>query len=240
MRLAHDRVRVEDARQRHPAVGQLLHQPGVGERVEPEAAVLLGDAGAEQAERLHLLDPAASGYSSACSYSDAFGMTSLATQSRIGRDELVGDLRVGRGHAGRHPTGSRRCRRRPARPCGPTHSSASSAVEQLGVASPWRSSGPRCRRRRTRARRRSARRRGRGGPCRRRPWPARGARRRSAGARRARDRACDGTGAGDPASVDHTAAACLVMCIPTPVVMPTRARVGDEHVGHRRQLPARR
>ena len=51
-----DRVRVDDARQRHPAVGELLDHADVGEQVEPEPAVLLGDRDAEQAERLHLLD----------------------------------------------------------------------------------------------------------------------------------------------------------------------------------------
>ena len=51
-----DRVRVDDARQRHPAVRELLDHADVGEQVEPEAAVLLGDRDAEQAERLHLLD----------------------------------------------------------------------------------------------------------------------------------------------------------------------------------------
>ena len=51
-----DRVRVDDARQRHPAVRELLDDADVGEQVEPEAAVLLGDRDAEQPERLHLLD----------------------------------------------------------------------------------------------------------------------------------------------------------------------------------------
>ena len=51
-----DRVRVDDARQRHPAVRELLDHADVGEEVEAEAAVLLGDRDAEQAERLHLLD----------------------------------------------------------------------------------------------------------------------------------------------------------------------------------------
>ena len=51
-----DRVRVDDARQRHPAVRELLDDADVGEQVEPEPAVLLGDRDAEQAELLHLLD----------------------------------------------------------------------------------------------------------------------------------------------------------------------------------------
>ena len=51
-----DRVRVEHAGERHPPVRQLLHQPGIRQHVELEPAVLLGDASAEEAERLHLLD----------------------------------------------------------------------------------------------------------------------------------------------------------------------------------------
>ena len=51
-----DRVRVDDARQRHPAVRELLDDLGVGEEVETETAVRLGDRDPEQAERLHLLD----------------------------------------------------------------------------------------------------------------------------------------------------------------------------------------
>ena len=44
-----DRVRVDDARQRHPAVRELLDHADVGEQVEPEPAVLLGDRDPEQA-----------------------------------------------------------------------------------------------------------------------------------------------------------------------------------------------
>ena len=51
-----DGVGVEHAGERHPPVRQLFHQPGVGEHVELEAAVLLGDARPEDPERLHLLD----------------------------------------------------------------------------------------------------------------------------------------------------------------------------------------
>ena len=51
-----DRVGVEHAGERHPAGRQLLDEPGVGDGVEVEAAVLLGDAAAEQPEGLHLLD----------------------------------------------------------------------------------------------------------------------------------------------------------------------------------------
>ena len=50
-----DGVRVEDAGHAHPSVRDLLDHPDVGEEVEPEAAVLLGDGDAEQAHRLHLL-----------------------------------------------------------------------------------------------------------------------------------------------------------------------------------------
>ena len=48
------RVGVDDAGQAHPAVGQLLDDADVGQQVEAEAAVLLGDGDAEQAELAHL------------------------------------------------------------------------------------------------------------------------------------------------------------------------------------------
>ncbi len=54
-RRAH-RVRVDHARQRHPSVGELLDHPDVGEQVEAEAAVLLGDRDPEEPELLHRLD----------------------------------------------------------------------------------------------------------------------------------------------------------------------------------------
>ena len=46
-------VRVHDAGQAHPAVGQLLDHADVGQQVEPESAVGLGDRDAEQAEVSH-------------------------------------------------------------------------------------------------------------------------------------------------------------------------------------------
>ena len=49
-------VGVDDAGEAHPPVGQLLDDADVGEQVEAEAAVLLGDRDAEQAELPHLLD----------------------------------------------------------------------------------------------------------------------------------------------------------------------------------------
>ena len=49
-------VGVHNAGEAHPAVGQLLNDPDVGQQVETEAAVLLGDGDAEEAERAHLLD----------------------------------------------------------------------------------------------------------------------------------------------------------------------------------------
>ena len=52
----HDQVRVEDAGERHPHFRDALHDPGVGGRRQAEAAVVRRDGGAEQAERLHLLD----------------------------------------------------------------------------------------------------------------------------------------------------------------------------------------
>ena len=47
---------VHDAGQAHPAVGQLLNDADVGQQVEAEAAVLLGDGDAEETQRSHLLD----------------------------------------------------------------------------------------------------------------------------------------------------------------------------------------
>ena len=49
-------VGVDDAGQAHPAVGQLLDDADVGQQVEAEAAVVLGDGDAEEPELAHLLD----------------------------------------------------------------------------------------------------------------------------------------------------------------------------------------
>ena len=49
-------VRVQEAADAHPAVGQLLDDLGVGQDVEPEPAVLRGHGDAEQPELLHPLD----------------------------------------------------------------------------------------------------------------------------------------------------------------------------------------
>jgi hypothetical protein len=51
-----DEVGVDDARHRHPAAGDLLHDQGVGEQRLAEAAVLLRDGQPEQAELLHPRD----------------------------------------------------------------------------------------------------------------------------------------------------------------------------------------
>ncbi len=47
-------VGVDDAGQAHPAVGELLDDPDVGEQVEAEAAVRLGDGHPEEPEIAHL------------------------------------------------------------------------------------------------------------------------------------------------------------------------------------------
>ncbi len=49
-------VGVHDAGEAHPAVGQLLNNADVGQEVEAEAAVFLGDGHTEEAEGAHLLD----------------------------------------------------------------------------------------------------------------------------------------------------------------------------------------
>ena len=51
-----DRVRVDDSRERHPAVGKLFDHADVREQIEPEPAVSLGDRDPEEPERLHVLD----------------------------------------------------------------------------------------------------------------------------------------------------------------------------------------
>ncbi len=50
------RVGVDDAGEAHPAVGQLLNDADVGQQVEAEPAVLLGDGDAEEPELAHLRD----------------------------------------------------------------------------------------------------------------------------------------------------------------------------------------
>ena len=52
----HDEVRVDEAAHRHPGVGEPLDDLGVGGDRQAEAAVFLGDGGAEEAHLLHLLD----------------------------------------------------------------------------------------------------------------------------------------------------------------------------------------
>jgi hypothetical protein len=49
-------VGVDHAGQAHPPVGQLLDDADVGQQVEAEPAVGLGDGDAEQAELAHLVD----------------------------------------------------------------------------------------------------------------------------------------------------------------------------------------
>ena len=61
--------------------GELLDDADVGEQVEAEAAVALGDRDAEEAEGLHLLDDVGR-EPSACSSSEATGRTSLVTNRR--------------------------------------------------------------------------------------------------------------------------------------------------------------
>ena len=73
-----DRVRVDDARQRHPSVRELFDDADVREQVEAEPAVLLGDRDAEQPERLHLLD-------------DRFGIAVGVLELRRDRDHLACD-----------------------------------------------------------------------------------------------------------------------------------------------------
>ena len=52
----HDEVRVEDSGQRHPGMGDLLADLGVGGTGETQPAVFLVDNGAEKAELRHLAD----------------------------------------------------------------------------------------------------------------------------------------------------------------------------------------
>ena len=52
----HDEVRVDEAAHRHPGVGEPLDDLGVGGDRQAEAAVILGDGGAEETHLLHLLD----------------------------------------------------------------------------------------------------------------------------------------------------------------------------------------
>ena len=50
------RVRVDDAGEAHPPVRELLDDPDVGQEIEAEAAVRLGDGHAEEPELAHLVD----------------------------------------------------------------------------------------------------------------------------------------------------------------------------------------
>ena len=86
-----DRVRVEHAGQRHPAVRQLLHEPGVRQRRRGRARRTPRGSWRRTARTPSSARPSARGTRSACSYSDATGMTSLRTHSRIVADQLVGE-----------------------------------------------------------------------------------------------------------------------------------------------------
>ena len=55
-RRRHDEMRIEKSRNRHPHRRHALDYLRVGHRRNPDAAVLGGDGGAEQPERLELLD----------------------------------------------------------------------------------------------------------------------------------------------------------------------------------------
>ena len=82
---------------RHPAVGQLLDDADVGEQVEAEAAVLLGDRDAEQPELAHLLDDRRPGTRRRARARDATGMTSRATKRRTVSMISLADVGIGRG-----------------------------------------------------------------------------------------------------------------------------------------------
>ena len=78
----HHRVGVEDAGEAHPAGGELLDDADVGEQIQPEPAVLLGDGHPEQPELAHRLRRCSSGNSSARSSSATAGTTSRVTNRR--------------------------------------------------------------------------------------------------------------------------------------------------------------
>ena len=98
-----DRVRVDDARQRHPAVGELLDHADVGEQVEPEPAVLLGDRDPEQPERLHLLDDGGRELVGVL-HLGGDGDDLARDEAAHGLDHLAADLGIGRGSHAAHAT----------------------------------------------------------------------------------------------------------------------------------------
>ena len=55
-RRGHDQVRIENPGERHPDLGDHRDDPRIGRRRQPETAEFRRDGGAEQPQRLHLLD----------------------------------------------------------------------------------------------------------------------------------------------------------------------------------------
>ena len=89
-------VGVHDPREAHPAVGQLLNDADVGQQVEAEAAVLLGDGDAEEAERAHLLDDLLGKCVGALEIG-RHGDDLALHETPDGLDDLRPDILVGRG-----------------------------------------------------------------------------------------------------------------------------------------------
>ena len=78
----HHGVGVDHAGQAHPPVGQLLDHSDIGQKVEAEPAVGLGDGDAEQSEGAHLLDDLGRGSGPRVRAARRPAMTSRATNRR--------------------------------------------------------------------------------------------------------------------------------------------------------------
>ena len=107
-------VGVHDAGQAHPAVGELLDHADVGQEVEPEPSVRLGDGDAEEAEVAHLLDdPGGEGVGPLELGGDG---DDLASDERADRPDDLGPDRFVRSGRLRHLRSRRAARpRRPGR-----------------------------------------------------------------------------------------------------------------------------
>ena len=96
-----DGVRVHDARQRHPAVGELFDDLDVSEEVEPRPPYSSGMVIPKKAERLHLLDDCVR--TRACMLHLRRDGNDLACdEATHGRDQLPANLGIGgcgSGHA---------------------------------------------------------------------------------------------------------------------------------------------
>ena len=102
----HHGVGVDDAGQAHPAIGQFLDDADVGQQVEAESAVVLGDGDAEETELAHLLDDLVRERCPSARARRRPGRPPAATKRADGLDDLAPELGIVRPRDGRASVGT--------------------------------------------------------------------------------------------------------------------------------------